>query len=91
MILNPIELIWGDVKCQVGKENTTFKLPDVQNIVENTIKNISIDRWKACVRKVREEVVESYWKKDGLQAEGIQPLIIHLESEDESSDYEDCT
>lgn len=28
---NPIELIWGDLKGYIGRENSTFKLNDVKN------------------------------------------------------------
>ena len=31
--LNPIELIWANVKSYVGRNNTTFKLSDVRNLV----------------------------------------------------------
>ena len=88
--LNPIELIWGDVKGLVGQENSTFKLKDVQRIVEEALQETTTERWVACVNKVKNEIEEGYWKKDALNvSEEIQPFIIHLESEDEDTDEEE--
>ena len=35
--------------------------------------------------------MEEVTGKNGFQAEGIQPVTVHLESEDEFSDYEECS
>ena len=30
---NPIEMVWGDVKGYVGRENNTFKTNDVKDLI----------------------------------------------------------
>ena len=45
--LNPIELIWGDLKCGVARDNTTFKVTDVKKLVKEWQGLIS----KGCVMR----------------------------------------
>ncbi|KAM7282786.1 uncharacterized protein ISCGN_000027 [Ixodes scapularis] len=55
--LNPIELIWGQVKNEVARSNSSFKLKDVKVLLEQAIKNVTKDngpllysmlrRWKS--------------------------------------------
>ena len=87
--LNPIELIWGDVKGIVGRENSSFKLKDVEKLVNEALDGITQVKWEKCVRKVIEEIEEGYRKKDNLR-EPIQPVIINLDSdESDVSDIEE--
>ena len=85
--LNPIELIWADMKNQVGLDNTSFKVPDVERLIHENFERIDANRWKNCVQHVISKVESRYWKADGLQE--IEPVIINLDSSDESSDDDD--
>jgi transposase len=55
--LNPIELIWANMKGKVAAKNLTFKFKDVQALVDDAIGDITSDDWKSCVKHV--ETVES--------------------------------
>ena len=46
---NPIELIWGDLKGYIGRENSTFKLNDVNNLIQEGFSQIDKLKWlNAC-------------------------------------------
>ncbi|XP_049956888.1 uncharacterized protein LOC126473692 [Schistocerca serialis cubense] len=38
---NPIELVWAQVKREVAKRNTTFKLADVEKLTHETLDNVT--------------------------------------------------
>ncbi|CAK1603163.1 unnamed protein product [Parnassius mnemosyne] len=42
--LNPIELVWADVKGYVAQKNTTFKMADVKKLLQETLGNISAEK-----------------------------------------------
>ena len=86
--LNPIELIWGDLKGRVARENYSFKLKDVKEIVIKGIADIGRERWHSCVEHIK-KVEADYWKVDGLMEKKITPVVIQLESDGDSSDYID--
>lgn len=50
--LNPIELIWATLKQRVAKRNTTFKLADVERLVNEELTHISADEWKKAIGHV---------------------------------------
>ncbi|XP_026725848.1 uncharacterized protein LOC113492543 isoform X2 [Trichoplusia ni] len=41
--LNPIELVWADIKGHVARNNTTFKFEDVKKLLQEGIQRISPD------------------------------------------------
>lgn len=43
--LNPIEMVWSQVKREVASKNTTFKLADVEVLVKQSFKNVSSQQW----------------------------------------------
>ena len=63
--LNPIELVWAELKSRVAEANTTFKLSDVMKHTSYNLKNISKEFWQKCEDHVR-KVEYMYWEKDGL-------------------------
>ncbi|XP_067667380.1 uncharacterized protein [Haliotis asinina] len=78
--LNPIELIWEDIKGKVSRYNTTFKLSEVEKIVRTAIGEVDISRRETCVKHVL-AVENEYWKLDGIREETIPPILIHLGDE----------
>jgi transposase len=42
---NPIEMVWGDVKGYVGRENNTFKNNDVKDLIIKGFKTITPEKW----------------------------------------------
>ncbi|XP_048258134.1 uncharacterized protein LOC125383596 [Haliotis rufescens] len=86
--LNPIELIWGDFKNMVARQNKTFKLADVKQIVLIGMGEITDVRWANCVQHVI-KVEEEYWKQDFIRPDTVQPVVVHLgDSTDSESDDE---
>ncbi|KAJ9595987.1 hypothetical protein L9F63_012808 [Diploptera punctata] len=88
--LNPIELIWGDVKQWVGSKNVSFKIKDVEMLCRERFKEIGKKEWENVCNKVEENEHE-YWEKDGIMEERIEKIIIEdngMESSDEESEHE---
>ncbi|CAK1583756.1 unnamed protein product [Parnassius mnemosyne] len=53
--LNPIELVWADVKGYVARKNTTFKMADVKKLLQEALGNISAEKWQNCISHVKKE------------------------------------
>ena len=92
--LNPIEMLWGIVKNDVGRRNTTFKIQDMKGLTEEAIDAVSLESIQKTFAKTA-ETEDQYWKKDGV---GIAPVYSNFivnpnesssESESESSSDED--
>lgn len=84
--LNPIELIWAQIKNDVATNNTTFKLCDVKLLFQNGVNNVTVDNWRGCVKHVLTEE-EKMWKLDCMMETAVENLIIDL---NESSSDSDC-
>lgn len=50
--LNPIELVWSDVKGFVAAANKTFELQDVHTLLWQGIKQVTAEKWKRYVEHV---------------------------------------
>ncbi|KAM7315596.1 uncharacterized protein ISCGN_005379 [Ixodes scapularis] len=87
--LNPIELIWGQVKNEVARSNSSFKLKDVKVLLEQAIKNITKDNWTAAIQHVK-KMEKQFWENDSLSDREVAPIIIEINAGDDSDDsYED--
>ncbi|XP_046961575.1 uncharacterized protein LOC124531150 [Vanessa cardui] len=53
--LNPIELIWAQVKSYIGRKNKTFKILEVRNLLHEAIKTIDKNKWLRCIDHVIKE------------------------------------
>ena len=82
--LNPIELIWADMKRNVAQQNTTFKKIDVKQLIEESF-GIIDHNWKNHCEHVK-SVEHQYSSRDNIQPARIYRIIINLN--DESSDDE---
>lgn len=86
--LNPIELVWADVKGYVARNNTTFKMADVKKLFQEALDNITAEKWKNCISHVKKE--ES--KLGGLDHEvdkTVDSFIINVTGETSSSESSD--
>lgn len=82
---NPIELIWSQMKGYVARKNTTFKLNDVRQLLLESISTITKENWqKAVEHAIKEE--QKMWRVDNMIEETVEPMIIPLQTDDESSD-----
>ncbi|KAJ8912602.1 hypothetical protein NQ315_000471 [Exocentrus adspersus] len=82
--LNSIELVWAQVKGDVARYITSFKLSDVKILLENSLERIS---GKDVIHHVHKEE-EKMWELDNLIDVAVEALVINLGDED-SSDSED--
>lgn len=86
--LNPIELIWSQVKGYVAGNNKTFSLPEVRKLLEEGIRRVTKENWEKCVSHVKKEE-EKLWELDNIieDMEESNPFVINLSNE--SSDDSD--
>ena len=87
-ILNPIELIWAWVKGKVAELNKTFKIRDVQTLTMEAIEAVTPAQWSEACRHC-EDLVEEFWKSDGMQEIQVERLVIDS-SADSSDSSDDC-
>lgn len=86
--LNPIEMIWADIKDHVAARNTTFKFSDVKELFYQAVRTITPEKWNKCVQHVTEKVEERFWKLDNIIDIVMEPLIINV-TEESDSDFSD--
>ena len=84
---NPIELIWAQIKGEVARKNTTFKMKDLHSLFEQAVVNVSAENWKNAIRHAQGEE-EKMWQLDTVMDIAVEPLIIHLGNDSSSSDSE---
>ncbi|XP_060871313.1 uncharacterized protein LOC132945555 [Metopolophium dirhodum] len=58
--LNPIELAWSSVKNHVRMNNTTYKLPDVNNLLTEGINRVDAEMWKNFISHNKKEEDKFY-------------------------------
>ncbi|XP_072949967.1 uncharacterized protein [Epargyreus clarus] len=75
--LNPIELIWGQVKGHVAEKNKTFKIIDLKKILSEAIKSITSAAWQQCVNHVIKEE-KKMAELDGISDNVIDNFIIRV-------------
>ena len=88
--LNPIELIWSQVKGEVARENTEFTVKSTLALTEKTLAAVSADDWKSCIDHVI-KIEAQYRRTDGVQP-ALAKIVIPLDdssSESSSSSNED--
>ena len=53
--LNPIELIWAQMKGYVARNNTAFKIKDVRELLKYSLNIITKENWKEAIKHVIKE------------------------------------
>lgn len=84
--LNPIELVWAQVKGFVARRNTTYKFEDVKILFQQGVTAVNSEKWRSCVQHVMGEE-EKFWNLDNILGDEVAPLIISLNEEESSTDY----
>ena len=79
--LNPIELVWAEIKRLVAINNTTFNIKEIEISTRKAISSIDKAFWNKCENHVK-KIEEGYFKNEGLHF--VQPKVIinMLESTD---------
>ncbi|XP_050300612.1 uncharacterized protein LOC126739128 [Anthonomus grandis grandis] len=87
--LNPIELIWAQIKGEVARKNFTFKFADLKPLFDQAVQNVSPQNWKNAVAHIIKEE-ERMWTLDDLMEIQVKPLMINVGEDDDttSSDSE---
>ena len=82
--LNPIELIWAQIKHEVSVNNTTFKMADVKILTNAALDNVSIENWTKCVKHVI-KIENELRRVEGIH-DAVDPVIIQLDSSSSDDD-----
>ena len=91
--LNPIELIWAQVKNEVARNNVDFNMATVKELTLKAIANVTPENWKAVVAHTI-TVEDAFRRKDfGDERNAPAPIdkfVIHVnfdsDSDSESGD-----
>lgn len=86
--LNPIELVWAQIKNEVASKNTTFKLANVKILLLQAVQNVAVENWKKCVEHVIKEE-RRMSELDGLIDDIIEPFIISVGNDSSSENLTD--
>ncbi|KAL4090822.1 hypothetical protein QTP88_025592 [Uroleucon formosanum] len=85
---NPIELIWAQFKGRVAEKNSTFKIADVEALVNKEIDAITADDWAQCGEHCAKPQEDDFHKA-GLRDEILDPIILTIYPDDSSSSHDD--
>ncbi|CAH2085192.1 unnamed protein product [Euphydryas editha] len=80
--LNPIELIWAQVKAYVGKNNKSFKMAEVRELLKEGLNEISAVSWRKNIEHVIKEE-DKMMQLDGIMdaASDAPGFTIHVSEE----------
>jgi transposase len=84
--LNPIELVWAQVKEYIRSRNTQYTLANLKRLLEEAVNHITPSIWAKCVQHVEEKVEPEMWQMDEFVEMAVEPMIIDLSTSDEESD-----
>ena len=82
--LNPIELVWGDIKGAVARDTSNESLNRKRELCVELFKTYNVEKWRNCCNHVI-KIEQLYWQSDGLIDEVIDSIIITSANEDSSS------
>ena len=82
--LNPIELIWAQVKNNVASNNSTFTLENIKKLTDKALKAVTKEDWQKAIRHI-EKQESMYWENDGILVTCNQDVIININESSTSS------
>jgi len=88
---NPIELIWAQVKGEVTKKNSTFKMIDVEVLLNNALDEITKEAWTKCGEHCN-KLQDADFIKEGLRdeiLEALEPIILTINPDDSATDEDE--
>lgn len=86
--LNPIELVWSQVKGYIAANNKRYKLPEVQQLMREGIRKVTPEQWRNYVEHVK-QTENHMWEADGLIERLHDKIVINLNDDDSSSSSDD--
>lgn len=85
--LNPIELIWAQVKGFVAEKNKTFKMAELKILLPEALANVTAENWKNCEGHVIKEE-QKMFKLDKIIDDTTERFIINVTESSSESDSE---
>ncbi|KAH7958877.1 hypothetical protein HPB49_006114 [Dermacentor silvarum] len=83
--LNPIELVWSQVKGYVASKNTDFQIDSVEKLLLEGIAGVTPQNWfRDCTHVIRLE--DEAWEWDGIIYSQRESLIVSLGTDSSTSD-----
>lgn len=79
--LNPIELVWAQIKGHVASNNKTYKMAEVKSLFEEGLQKVTAERWKSCIDHVI-KIEDRMFNLDNLIDDVVEPFIINTEEDD---------
>lgn len=88
---NLIEFIWAQVKDEVATKNMSFKISDMEKLVNEELDAVTVDNWKRYASHCEKLQNEDFIKK-GLRDEVLEPIIMTFNPDEDSKSEEedDC-
>lgn len=83
--LNPIELVWAQVKGFVASHNKSFKMAEIKTLLSTAISNVDAEKWHRCVQHVEQVFEPQMWEMDVFSEGAVESLIINLDEGSSSS------
>lgn len=87
--LNPIELVWAQIKHHVKMNNTTFKVKDTEELIQRAYSTVTIDNWRNYIKHVK-GIENDMWIVDNLQ-DDIEEFVIHVTHSSSSENESDTS
>ena len=87
--LNPIELVWAQVKGCAARNNKKFTMAEALKLSHEGNEKVTAENWAACVRHVVDKVEPDFWEEDHICENVVEEFIIRVgadSSSDEDSD-----
>ncbi|VVC25683.1 Hypothetical protein CINCED_3A009151 [Cinara cedri] len=85
---NPIELIWAQVKGEIANKKCSFKISEVEIMVNIGIESITLDNWKQCVDQC-ERLQDKDFIKERFRDQILEPIVLTINPEDSSESEDD--
>jgi len=70
-------LIWAQVKGQVAKNNTTFKMYCIERLTHQALDSVTQQDWEKCLRHA-EELQDKDNEKEIMRDTMLEPIIMTL-------------
>lgn len=81
--LNPIEMIWAQVKNNVAKKNVSFKIDSVKTLTEEEFASVTVQDWMKCCQHVV-QAEDSYLQHE-IRVDVVTENLIITDSDSETS------
>jgi len=72
--LNPVELIWADVKQWLRADNITFHINDIKHICEQGFKETQAVEWNSVCEHV-EKLEKQCYEEEGVMENMIEMIV----------------